>query len=54
LKAETGATRVEGMETMPPFPPHRLRVLGDWDVFQAGYGYWVRVEADTLWTITIG
>jgi hypothetical protein len=51
LKIETGATRVEGMETMPPFPPSRLRVLGDGDVLQAGYGYWVRVEAETAWAI---
>jgi len=52
LKVETGATRVEGMETMPPFPPHLLRVLGDADALQAGYGYWVRVEADTVWVVS--
>lgn len=51
LKVETGATRVEGMETMPPFPPSLLRVLGDGDLLQAGYGYWVRVEADTTWVV---
>ena len=50
LKAETGATRVEGYD---PSPPNFLRVLGDAEVLQVGYGYWVRVEADTVWTITI-
>lgn len=51
LKVEIGATRVEGMETMPPFPPSLLRVLGDGDLLQAGYGYWVKVEADTTWVV---
>ena len=50
LKAETGATRVEGYD---PSPPNFLRVLGDAEVLQVGYGYWVRVEAGTVWTITI-
>ncbi len=50
LKAETGATRVEGYD---PSPPNFLRVLGDAEVLQVGYGCWVRVEADTVWTITI-
>ena len=49
LKAETGATRVEGFD---PAPPHFLRVLGDAEVLQAGYGYWVKVEADTIWTVS--
>ncbi|MCK4455879.1 MAG: VWA domain-containing protein, partial [Thermoplasmata archaeon] len=53
LKAETGATRVEGLETMPPFPPSRLRVLGDAEVLLAGLGYWVKVEADTVWTVEV-
>ncbi len=51
LKMETGASRVEGMETMPPFPPSHLRVLGDADILQTGYGYWVRVDVDTVWVI---
>ncbi len=49
LKAETGATRVEGFD---PVPPYFLRVLGDAEVLQAGYGYWVRVEADTVWIVS--
>jgi hypothetical protein len=53
LKMETGVMRVEGMETMPPFPPYRLRVLGDADVLQTGYGYWVKVDSKVDWTIDI-
>lgn len=53
LKAETGATRVEGMETMPPYPPCRLRLLGDADVLQTGRAYWVRMEADTDWIVEV-
>jgi len=49
LKAETGATSVEGYHLAPP---HYLRVLGDAEVFQTGYGYWVKVEADTIWTVS--
>lgn len=50
LKAEVGATRVEGYVSMPPY---YLRVLGDLCILQAGHGYWIRVEADTLWTIEV-
>ena len=48
LKADTGATRVEGYDTVPPY---YLRVLGDAEVLQAGYGYWVSVELDIVWTV---
>ena len=50
LKAEIGATRVEGYDLVPP---NYLRVLGDAEVLQAGYGYWVRVEADTDWIVEV-
>ena len=50
LKAEIGATRVEGYD---PTPPYFLRVLGDAEVLQAGYAYWVRVEADVDWTVKV-
>jgi len=49
LKAETGATRVEGYDLTPPY---FLRVLSDAEVLQAGYGYWVKVEAATVWTVS--
>ena len=51
LKAEVGATRAEGYD--PSSSPHCLRVLGDADVVQAGRGYWVKVEADITWTISV-
>jgi len=50
LKADTGAVRVEGYDSMPPF---YLRVLGDGEVLQAGWAYWVRVEADTVWSVVV-
>jgi len=50
LKAEIGATRVEGYDSAPP---HFLRVLGDADVLQAGYAYWVRVDADVEWIVEV-
>jgi WD40 repeat protein len=53
LKAETGATRVEGMETIPPYPPCRLKVLGDADVLTTGEAYWVRVDADMDWMVEV-
>jgi len=49
LKAEVGATRVEGFDGSAF--PHFLRTLGDVEVLQAGQAYWVRVEADMVWTV---
>ena len=48
--AEIGATRVEGYDSAPPY---FLRVLGGMEVLQAGYGYWVRVDADTDWIVEV-
>ena len=50
LKAEAGATRVEGYDLTPPY---RLRVVGDVEVLQAGYGYWVRVDAAMDWIVEV-
>ncbi|MCK4455900.1 MAG: right-handed parallel beta-helix repeat-containing protein, partial [Thermoplasmata archaeon] len=50
LKAETGATRVEGYD---PAPPYHLRVLGDGEMLQAGYGYWVEAQADADWIVEV-
>ena len=50
LRAEVGATRVEGFDSIPPY---HLRVLGDAEVLQAGSGYWVRVDGDIVWMIDI-
>lgn len=52
LKAEGGSTRVEGFDAS--MVPYHLRVLGVAEVLQTGYGYWVRVEAETVWTLDIG
>lgn len=51
LKAGTGATRVEGFYA--PGLPHCLRVFEDFEVLQAGYAYWVRVEVDIVWTVPL-
>ncbi|MFQ5885243.1 MAG: NosD domain-containing protein, partial [Thermoplasmata archaeon] len=48
LKATVGSTRVEGFDTQPP---HYLRVLVEAEILQAAYGYWIKVEADMVWTI---
>lgn len=54
LKADTGATRVEGFDDgTPPWPPSRLRVLGSGEVLLAGIGYWVKVEAGITWTVEV-
>ncbi len=50
LKAETGATRVEGYDSSSP--PYFLRPLQDTDFLQAGHGYWVHSPSDTIWTIS--
>ncbi len=50
LKAEIGATRVEGYD---PAPPCHLRVLGDAEVLQTGHGYWLRAEMDTDWIVEV-
>jgi parallel beta-helix repeat protein len=50
LKAEIGATRVEGYDLGPPY---FLRVLGNVEVLQAGYGYWVKVDIDVDWIVEV-
>ncbi len=50
LKAENSATRVEGYNLAPPC---YLRVFGDAEVLQAGYGYWMRVDAVTDWIVQV-
>ncbi|TET89923.1 MAG: hypothetical protein E3J35_08450 [Methanomassiliicoccales archaeon] len=50
LNVEVGSTRVEGYDSLPPC---YLRVLGDVEVLQAGYGYWVKVETDMTWTVEV-
>jgi len=49
MKASLPVELVEGFD---PAPPYFLRVLGDAEVLQAGHGYWVRVETNTIWTVS--
>ena len=50
LKAEIGATRVEGYDLVPPY---FMRVLGDFEVLETGYAYWVRVNAAVDWIVEV-
>ncbi|MCK4444702.1 MAG: exo-alpha-sialidase [Thermoplasmata archaeon] len=49
LVEETGAGRVEGYDLLSP--PFHLAVLADFDSLSAGCGYWVRVEAPSIWVV---
>jgi hypothetical protein len=51
LKAEVGATRVEGFDSSAL--QYCLGVLGDGEVLQAGMGYWIKVEADITWIVEV-
>jgi hypothetical protein len=50
VKAEIGVIKVEGYDSSPP---HYLRVLGDGETLQAGYGYWMKLESDTDWVVEV-
>ena len=49
FKASLPVERVEGFD---PAPPYFLRVLLDSDVLPAGRAYWVKVQADVVWTVS--
>jgi len=49
LNAEAGAQRVEGPDSLNP--PYCLRLMSESDTLQAGFGYWIWAESDTVWTI---
>ncbi len=49
LKAEVGSQRVEGYDSSTPY---HLRALGDIEVLQTGYGYWVWVDSPATWIVT--
>ena len=49
LKASVGVETVEGFDELAP--PYFLRAMTDGDVLQAGYGYWIRMSSDDLWTV---
>ncbi|TET90652.1 MAG: hypothetical protein E3J35_06130 [Methanomassiliicoccales archaeon] len=50
LKSETGATRVEGYDTISP--PYHLKALQGFEVLKAGEGYWVYVPSDVIWVLS--
>jgi len=49
LKAETGATKVEGYDVSSQ--PYYLMALQDSDLLVAGQGYWIYAPVDTTWTV---
>jgi len=51
LYTTTGATRVETCDYS--MPPYYLQMLNETGVLEPGLGYWVRVEADTVWTVEV-
>ncbi|MFQ6107313.1 MAG: CARDB domain-containing protein [Thermoplasmata archaeon] len=51
MNATVGAIRVEGFDSSAA--PFYTRVLEASEVLQAGFGYWVRVEADTDWIVEV-
>jgi hypothetical protein len=50
LKFETGATEVEGFHIFAL--PYCLKRMMDGDALQAGYAYWVKVDIQTIWTVS--
>ncbi len=50
LKAETGASRVESLDSSAP--SHSLKAMNEEEFLLAGQGYWVYTEADTIWIVT--
>ena len=51
LKAENGVTRVEDFDSWSL--PHSLKALTFGGTLQTGFGYWTRMEYDTVWIIEI-
>ena len=49
LKATVGVERVEGFEALTS--PYFLRALTDGEILQAGFGYWIKISSDGLWTV---
>jgi parallel beta-helix repeat protein len=49
LKAAVAVERIEGYDGLAP--PYFLRVMGDGDFLQAGFGYWIRVESPAIWIL---
>jgi hypothetical protein len=49
LKATVVVERIEGFDGLAL--PYFLEVMADGDFLQAGFGYWIRVNTETIWTV---
>ena len=49
MKAMVTALRIEGVD--PSSSPYNLRMMADFEVLQAGQGYWVMVQFDMEWIV---
>ena len=49
LKVAVAAERIEGLDESAP--PYFLRVMTDADFLQAGFGYWIHMGVDGVWTL---
>jgi len=49
LKTSAGVAKVEAFDSTSP--PHHLRIPNDTEPMQLGYGYWIKAEMETTWTI---
>jgi parallel beta-helix repeat protein len=49
LKSIISSSRIEGYE--PLSSPYYLRELGDLEILEAGYGYWICVNSETTWVV---
>jgi parallel beta-helix repeat protein len=49
LKSRTGSSRIEGYD--PLSSPYYLRQVGDLEILEAGYGYWIWMDSDTTWIV---
>lgn len=49
LKTITGVTRVEAFDSVST--PYHLRIPHDTEPLQSGYGYWIKTETETTWTV---
>ena len=49
LKVAVTVERIEGFDGLAQ--PYFLRALTDGDFLQAGFGYWIKVGSETIWTV---
>ncbi|MHA1962570.1 MAG: NosD domain-containing protein, partial [Candidatus Thorarchaeota archaeon] len=49
FKAAVAVERIEGFDGSAP--PYFLRVMTDGELMQAGFGYWIQMKSETVWTI---